>query len=195
MDLKQICAVFGRASPIRLGAYLPYLNASMTEAQINTDMRVAMYVAQLGHESGEFKWLEEIWGPTPQQKKYEPPSDLANKLGNTEAGDGYRFKGRGVIQLTGRSNYARCGADIGVDLANNPSEAATPTTAFRIAAWYWNQHRLNQYADIGDIVTCTKRINGGLYGIDQRTEYYKRALTVLTNDRAPPTPTDPALES
>ena len=91
--------------------------------------------------------MEEIWGPTPAQCRYEPPTRLAAGLGNTEPGDGKRFKGRGPIQLTGRANYRVFGNALGLDLVGNPALAATKEVAFRIAGLYWRSGGLNALAD------------------------------------------------
>ncbi len=120
--------------------YLPFLNKAMADHSINTPLRVAAFLAQIAHESAELKYMEEIWGPTKQQKKYEPPSDVATRLGNTEKGDGYRFRGRGPIQITGGANYKKYGDLLGVDLVANPDLAAQPQYAFQIAALYWETH-------------------------------------------------------
>ncbi len=175
-ELKQIMP---KLSPAKRTLYLPFLNRVMEEYEINTPLRSAAFLAQLAHESGEFRYMEEIWGPTEAQKRYEPPSTLAEKLGNTQRGDGKRFKGRGPIQITGRSNYDRYGKLLGVDLLANPELAATPQIAFSVAGLYWQANGLNQLADLDDILSITKRINGGVNGLADRRAYYKRAKTVL----------------
>lgn len=159
--------------------YLPHLNDAMQACGITTPLRTAAFVAQLAHESGEFRWMEEIWGPTPAQRRYEPPSDLAAKLGNTQAGDGKRFKGRGPIQITGRFNYAKFGALLGVDLVGDPAQAAAPEVAFSTAGLFWQKNGLNELADARDFVTITRRINGGTNGLADRQMYYERAKAVL----------------
>lgn len=184
---------------------LPHLNAAMAEFGIDTLLRTAAFVAQLAHESGEFRWMEEIWGPTDAQRRYEPPSDLAGRLGNTQPGDGKRFKGRGPIQLTGRANYERFGGLLGLDLIAAPEQAATPEVAFRIAGLYWKSRGLNELADAGDFKAITRRINGGFNGLADRQKYYERAQAVLAEgfvaepatrsaraSRAAPTPAVPA---
>src|SRR5262245_59785689 len=106
--------------------YLPHLQQAMEEFGITEPLREAACLAQIAHESGEFRFVEEIWGPTDAQRRYEPQSELAQRLGNTEVGDGKRFKGRGPIQVTGRANYQRYGQLLGIDLVNNPVLAASP---------------------------------------------------------------------
>ena len=155
--------------------FFPFLTRAMAEFEVNTPARQAAFLAQLAHESGEFKWMEEIWGPTPAQRRYEGRRDL----GNTVPGDGFRFKGRGPIQITGRANYKRYGDMLGVDLINNPQLAATPEVGFRIAGVYWKRNNINAPADRQDIVAVTKAINGGTNGLEDRKKYYERAKRVL----------------
>ncbi|MEP0546747.1 MAG: glycoside hydrolase family 19 protein [Rhodothermales bacterium] len=160
-------------------AFMPHLHAAMEEFEINTPLRQAAFLAQLAHESGEFRYMEEIWGPTAAQKRYEPPSSLARRLGNTEPGDGFRYKGRGPIQVTGRDNYRRYGGLLGLDLEAEPEQAATPEVGFRIAGLYWHKNGLNELADVEHFKTITKRINGGYNGLEDRRRYYERARTAL----------------
>jgi putative chitinase len=155
--------------------YLPFLNKAMEIYEINTPLRAAAFLAQIAHESDELKYFEEIWGPTQAQKRYEGRSDL----GNTELGDGYRFRGRGPIQLTGRSNYKKYGDLLGVDFVSNPDLAARPEFAFQTAALYWESHGLNDLADAKDFITITKRINGGLNGLADRQRYCEVAKKAL----------------
>jgi len=178
-QLKQVMPNLPAA---KRALYLPHLNAAMTAYGVDTPLRTAAFVAQLAHESGEFRWMEEIWGPTAAQLRYEPPSDLATKLGNTQAGDGKRFKGRGPIQITGRFNYAKFGGLLGLDLVGNPALAATPEVAFATAGLYWQRNGLNELADARDFVTITRRINGGTNGLADRQMYYERAKAVLGTD-------------
>lgn len=159
--------------------YLPFLGAAMETYEINSPLRAAAFLAQLAHESGELRFMEEIWGPTAQQRRYEPPSDLAARLGNTQRGDGARFKGRGPIQITGRFNYRKYGNLLGVDLVEMPELAATPQIAFAIAGLFWQANGLNELADVQDFTKITKRINGGLNGLPSREKYYARALQVF----------------
>lgn len=169
--------------------YLAHLNAALDLCGINTMLRTAAFLAQIAHESGEFRWMEELWGPTDAQKRYEPPSTLATSLGNTEPGDGARFKGRGPIQITGRSNYRRYGDLLSIDLIGQPQQAAAPEVAFRTAGLFWKTNGLNELADIEDFVKITRRINGGTNGLPDRQMYYARAKQVLADDfvAAPPT--------
>ena len=163
----------------KVKAFLPELIKAMEEGEINTPKRIAAFLAQIALESGELLYWEEIWKPTTQQKKYEPPSTLASRLGNTEKGDGERYKGRSPIQLTGRYNYRTAGKALGLPLEEHPERAAWLDTGFRIAVWYWNSRNLNKYADKGDFDAITLRINGGYLGKAQRDAYYTKAKQVL----------------
>jgi len=171
LTLDQLKRIMPNLSDAKARAYLPHLNNAMAEAGINTKQRQAMFVAQLAHESGEFRYMEEIASGA----AYEGRKDL----GNTQPGDGVRFKGRGPIQLTGRSNYRAAGKALGIDLENNPKRAADPDVGFRTAAWFWNSRNLNTYADAGNFREVTRRINGGYNGLSSREAYYNRALNVL----------------
>jgi predicted chitinase len=142
-------------------------------------MRQAAFLAQTAFETGELMFLEELWGPTAFQKKYEPPGDVANSLGNMEPGDGERYKGRGVLTIKGKSNYRKYGELLGVDLINNPDLAATPAVAFRKGAIFWKASGLNELADAGDFIQITKRINGGIRALAERQRYYESAKKAL----------------
>ena len=163
----------------RRDLFFPHLRAAMEEFAIGSPLRQAAFLAQLAHESGEFRYMEEIWGPTASQKRYEPPGRLARQLGNTEPGDGFRYKGRGPIQVTGRDNYRRYGPLLGLDLEAEPEQAATPEVGFRVAGLYWQRNSLNELADKEWFETITKRINGGTNGLEDRRRYYARAKAAL----------------
>jgi len=171
LSAAQLRAVMPYLSEADANRHLPYLNAAMAEGNINTPQRQAAFLAQLAHESGQLRYFEEIASGA----AYEGRRDL----GNTQPGDGVRFKGRGPIQLTGRSNYAAASAALGVDLINNPALAATPAIGFRIAQWFWNSRGLNDYADAGNFDAITLRVNGGYNGKAARDAYYARARQVL----------------
>ena len=158
--------------------YMP-LMAAMEECNIKEPARIAMFLAQLMHESGNLRYDEEIWGPTPIQRGYEGRRDL----GNTNVGDGRRFRGRGLFQLTGRANYQNMGNMLGLPLVDNPELAKEPVNSARIAAHYWRARGLNEIADKNDIDAfrqVTRRINGGLIGLLDRLEHWKRIQAVLT---------------
>ncbi|MFT3815308.1 MAG: glycoside hydrolase family 19 protein [Acidovorax sp.] len=176
----QLAQIMRHASQRRRAQCLEPLNNAMVANQIDANLRrAAAFVAQLGHESGELQFLEELWGPTAAQQRYEPPSDLARKLGNTQPGDGRRFKGRGPIQITGRANYARYGELLGLDLVGQPEQAADPVVGFQIAGLFWERNGLNALADAGQFDEITRRINGGQNGADDRRRLYALVLEVL----------------
>lgn len=175
----QLKSIMPNLAALKLQLYLPHLNTAMQTYGVNTMLRTAAFVAQLAHESAEFRFMEEIWGPIPAQTRYEPPSELAKRLGNTQAGDGKRFKGRGPIQITGRFNYKKYGDLLGTDLVLQPDLAAQPAVAFSTAGLFWKTNGLNELADGEQFVTITKRINGGTNGLPDREKYYARAKDVL----------------
>lgn len=181
LDGTQLQKIMPRLPAAKLARLLPHLNSAMAEYGINSAARASAFLAQLAHESGEFRWMEEIWGPTTAQRRYDPASSLAKRLGNSQPGDGYRFKGRGPIQLTGRANYQRFGQLLGIDLVSKPEQAAEPEVAFRIAALYWANRGLNELADRQDFREITRRINGGFNGLPDRIKYFDRARAALAS--------------
>lgn len=138
---------------------------------IDTPVRIAMFLAQLAHESGCLKYVQEI----ADGSAYEGRKDLGNVL----KGDGKRFKGRGLIQITGRANYTHLGKDFGVDFVANPWLIEQPQYAALTAGWFWKKNNLNQWCDKNDFKTLTKRINGGFNGLADREKYLERAKKVL----------------
>lgn len=154
------------------------LAAKMTEQfpayEITTSERAAHFLAQCSHESGGFKYLVELGGPT-----YFLKYDGRRDLGNRQAGDGYKFRGRGIIQITGRANYAVYGQRLGLDLLGDPDLAAEPENAVRIALEFWRAKGLNASADLDDLRSITRAINGGLNGYDSRAAALVRAKEAL----------------
>lgn len=175
----QLRVIMPTLSQNKREQYLPHLNEAMDALQINTPLRAAAFLAQIAHESVDLRFMAEVWGPTEQQKKYEPHTHVSQSLGNVEEGDGYKYRGRGPIQITGRSNYEKFGALIGEDLVTDPDAAADPKHAFKIAAHFWDMHKLNEFADKKDILEITKKINGGTTGLANRETKYKIALKAL----------------
>ena len=159
----------------KAGVFVPVLNTAMGRFQIVGSKRVAAFIAQIGHESGQLKYVKEIWGPTKAQIKYEDRVDL----GNTLKGDGSKYRGRGLIQITGRANYESCGEALGLDLISHPELLEKPQHACMSAAWFWASRGLNTLADAGKFDTITQRINGGQNGAADRQALYTRALKVL----------------
>lgn len=155
----------------RIPSFVAPLNGAMHEFHINSPIRQAAFIAQIAHESGELRYVEEIASGS----AYEGRKDL----GNTQPGDGMKYKGRGLIQITGRNNYAECGKALGVDLITNPELLETNDLACRSAAWFWASHGLNDLADKGDYIRICRRINGGTNGLKERQAYYARAKMAL----------------
>ena len=162
----------GNRSTIK--TYFPILNGSLSKYSINTPLRIAHFLAQVGHESLSFRYTQELAsGAT-----YEGRVDL----GNTKKGDGIRFKGRGLIQLTGRDNYSKYGKYVGIDFLKKGNEqmiATTPKYALDVSLWFWKNKRLNRYADKDDLRSVTRRINGGYNGLPDRQLYLDRAKFFL----------------
>ncbi|MGB4484680.1 MAG: glycoside hydrolase family 19 protein [Pseudomonas veronii] len=171
---QQLLQILPNAGP-RAGIFVPVMNTAMNRYGIVGTPRAAAFIAQVGHESGQFRWLKELWGPTAQQAGYEGRADL----GNTVKGDGSKYRGRGLIQITGRANYAACGEALGLDLINQPEKLEQPQYAAMSAAWFWSTRGLNTLADQGDFVKITRRINGGINGMADRQALYNKALKVL----------------
>jgi putative chitinase len=155
--------------------FVPVLNTAMGRFQIIGSKRVAAFTAQIGHESGQLVYVREIWGPTAQQTKYEWRADL----GNTVPGDGFKYRGRGLIQITGRANYAACGEALALDLITQPELLEQLQYACLSAAWFWATKGLNTLADAGKFETITRRINGGLNGQEDRLKLWQKATAVL----------------
>jgi len=171
---QQLLQILPNAGPVA-GVFVPVLNTAMSRYQIVSAKRVAAFIAQIGHESGQLKYVKEIWGPTKAQAKYEGRVDL----GNTVAGDGSKYRGRGLIQITGRANYEACGEALGLDLISQPELLEKPQHASMSAAWFWVSRGLNTLADAGSYSKITSRINGGQNGAADRQELYAKALKVL----------------
>lgn len=162
-------------STLRAQTWADPLSAAMALYAIDSAARQAAFLAQVGHESGRLVYVRELWGPTPTQEGYEGRQDL----GNTVAGDGFKYRGRGLIQVTGRSNYQTCGIALGLPLVDHPELLEQPDNASLSAAWFWNDHGLNDLADIGDFNTITRRINGGLNGLSDRLVLYQLCKAAL----------------
>jgi putative chitinase len=182
------------------GKWFEPLQETFEKYQINTPKRQACFIGQCMHESGGFKFLREnlnysakaLMATWPSRfpdidmaEKYErQPEKIANKvysgrMGNTEDGDGAKFIGRGLIQLTGKDNYKAFGEAIGEDLVANPQLVEQPRYAALSAGWFWNKRGLNALADDMDITTLTVRINGGKIGIEDRIAKINKALDIL----------------
>lgn len=202
------------------GVFAPVLNTAMNRYQVVGQKRIAAFIAQVGHESGQLTRLVEnlnysadglanTWPNryaepdgkggylkvlVKDRQRNKPnalglslagkPEQIANnvyagRMGNSAPGDGWKYRGRGLIQLTGKTNYRRCGEALGLDLLTQPELLEKPQHACMAAAWFWGSNGLNSLADKGDIETITQRINGGLTGLADRQAIYARALKVL----------------
>jgi predicted chitinase len=174
LTVTQLRAIFPHLPEVDVEKYLPLLLSAMSQYQIATPARVAAFVAQVGHESGEFRYFVEFASGV----AYEGRADL----GNTHPGDGQRYKGRGAIQITGRHNYEQMSRWLGVDFTTHPELLATPKFAILSAACWWQHHGLNELADAGEFTQITRRINGGTNGAKQREAYHAKALAVLAGN-------------
>ena len=159
---NTLTAVFQKlgANPARATELALAANVHLETYSIKTQLRFCHFLAQLAHESGNFRYMEEIASGA----AYEGRKDL----GNVNKGDGVRYKGRGPIQLTGRANYRKYGQELGIDFENNPTIVALPSVGMLVACKYWSENNLNVFADYDDVTTITRRINGGLNGFDDR---------------------------
>lgn len=198
--LKEICP---KTKIDTLDDYVEPLNtvAEYYEMFVNP-RRVAGFLAQIAHESGGFNFVAENLNYSAKGlmtifKKYFPNEELANqyarkpekiankvyanrmKNGPEESGDGWKFRGRGLIQLTGRDNYTRFAAALDLDIDSTIAYLETPNGAVASAGWFWDNNKLNQFCDKDDFVTLTKRINGGTIGLADRKHHYEIALKAL----------------
>ena len=170
----------------RATLWQPHLVRAMDLFDIDSPLRVSAFLAQVGHESGRFQYVREIWNPAqcPWQAKYEGRADL----GNTQTGDGFKFRGRGLIQITGRANYIACGRALNLSLEISPELLEQPTNAALSAAWFWATHGCNKFADAGDLDGVSDVINighktqriGDANGYADRLAIYNQAREVLS---------------
>ena len=173
-QLKQITP----GTPLdRCKVFVPHLNKFLPLYGIDTPIEVASFLSQILHESGGLKYLREIWGPTKAQSRYEGRADL----GNIIKGDGKLFMGRGLIQLTGRTNYARMSKEIFGDdrLVRNPEILATPEYGVLASCIYWKWRGMDSIDDDNSITAETKKVNGGYNGLEDRQKYFDLAKAVL----------------
>ena len=170
LTLTQLLKIMPLARA-RAATFLDPLNSAMAEFGINTPARQGSFLAQLAHESGQLVYVRELASGA----AYEGRKDL----GNVQPGDGVRFRGRGLLQITGRANYAACGKALGLDLLAKPELLEQTVNACRSAGWFWQSRGLNSLADAGDQVAVTRRINGGTNGLAERLAYFKTAQRVL----------------
>ncbi|WP_223505516.1 glycoside hydrolase family 19 protein [Pseudomonas sp. GL-RE-29] len=197
---QQLLQILPNAGPVA-GVFVSALNDAMTRFNIEGRLRVAAFLAQIGHESGQLRTLVEnlnysaeglirtwpkrfnLMTATSVARKPEQIANIvyASRLGNGPAvtGDGWRYRGRGLIQVTGWVNYQACGSALSVDLLSKPELLEQPGYAALSAAWFWSSNGLNELADAERFEAITRKVNGGLNGQADRLAIYKRALEVL----------------
>ncbi|MGC4008053.1 MAG: glycoside hydrolase family 19 protein [Pseudomonas sp.] len=206
IDERQLLLILPNARPVA-GVFLPVLEAAMGDFGIDTPPRIAAFVAQVGHESAQLtrcvesltysaQRLAAVWprrfrsadgSPTALAREVAyQPERIANLVyagrngnGDEASGDGWRFRGRGLLQVTGRSNYRAVGEGLAQPFVARPHLLAEPRWACRTAAWWWQCNGLNELADAARFEDITRRINGGLNGLEERTQLWRRALEVL----------------
>jgi len=182
--------------------YLPFLNMTMLKREINTPVRQAMFLSQLAHESGNFRFVVENLNYSADALrrvfgKYFPTEELANqyarqperianlvyanRMGNGDeaSGDGWKYRGRGLIQLTGKNNYASFSMQADNNALIEPELVAEPELAVESGGWFWSTNRLNQLSDTGDVKAVTRRINGGFNGLADREAKYNKLINLL----------------
>ena len=187
----------------RADKWVPWLNMTMLTYEITTPQRQAMFLAQLAHESGSFRFVEENLNYSVEAlqrvfKKYFPTDELAlmyarqpekianrvyaNRMGNGEesSGDGWKYRGRGLIQLTGKDNYAAFSLKANNNALLEPDSVAEPELAAMSAGWFWDTNGLNKLSDTGDVRAVTRRINGGFNGLADREAKYNKLITILS---------------
>ena len=178
LTVEQLKKISPSTSEARIDTFIHHLNVYLPIYGIDTPNEVASFLAQVLHESGGLKWLREIWGPTAAQSKYEGRADL----GNTVRGDGKKFMGRGLIQLTGRANYLKMSMEMFNDdrLVRNPDLLSTAEYAVLSACIYWKWRKMDLIDDDKNIKDETKRVNGGVNGLADRQQYFDRAIQVFS---------------
>lgn len=203
LSLDQLYEINGKMYKDKCEYYLEALNLTLPEYQINTKLRLCHFLAQIIHESGHLKYNQEnlnysakalrsVFGkyfPTDvlAEQYARKPEKIANRVyanrmgnGDEDSGDGWLRRGRGLIQLTGTDNYKACSKALNIDLMKNPDLiVSNAEVCVKTACWFWSSKRLNEWADKDDIITITKKINGGLNGIESRKELLSRAKNVL----------------
>lgn len=175
MNPETLAAAIG-VNVSRTQSWADPISAAMALWNIDTEARQAAFLAQIAHESGRLVYVRERWGPTPAQVRYEGRANL----GNMQAGDGKRYMGRGLIQITGRANYKSVSDALGVDFVAQPELLEQLSNAALSAAWFWNTHGCNELADVGDFRRITLAINGGMNGYIDRLALLALAKEALT---------------
>lgn len=202
VTFEQLNEFFEDTDEDIVGRFVDDLNAVMEFYEINNKQRISMFLAQVGHESGGLRTTRENLNysadrlkvifpkyfrgidPSPFARNPEKIANrvYANRMGNGDeaSGDGYRYCGRGLIQLTGKSNYQAFADDMGWTLEDATAWLAEPEGACWSAGWFWDSRELNQWADKDDVLTVTKKINGGTIGLEDRKSHYEAALQIFS---------------
>ena len=167
----QLAWIYKEADQKLIDRFLDPINKTLEEFEINTPQRIRMFLAQIGHESGQLRYRKELASGA----AYEGRKDL----GNTAPGDGVRYKGRGLIQITGKYNYGLASLALGLPLLEKPELLEEDLNACRSAGWFWYKSNLNALADMGKFEIITRRINGGLNGYSDRYKLYQRAFEII----------------
>ncbi len=157
------------------------LNSTFLKYDIESPLRMCHFLAQVLHESGAFQYSAEIWGNTPAQQAYDTRTDLGNTPEHD--GDGYKYRGRGWIQVTGKTNYRLVSQELGKDFVKTPDLLATEPYDGLSAGWYWNKRKLNAFADLDDILSITKKVNGGYNGLNERKMWLVKTKQVLIKNK------------
>lgn len=171
INKTQLSHIYTACSSDRIELFLPLLNETMQEFDITTPQRVRFFLAQVGHESGQLRYTEELATGEAYEKRLD--------LGNTSPGDGVKYKGRGLIQLTGKRNYSLASLALELPLLDNPELLAEPRNASRVSGWFWQNNKLNALCDAGFFQELTRRINGGLNGYPDRYKLLQKAMEVI----------------
>lgn len=201
LTLEQLQGCFPAAPEATLKKYLPGLNKVAEEYHINTPLRMRAFLAQIAHESGEFRYVQEnlnysaeallrvfrkYFTPAEAKKFARKPREIANRVyanrmgnGNEASGDGYKFRGRGLIQITGRGNYTDLAKFLGMTVDETVAYLETPEGAVVSAGWFWSSRNLNRWADAQDLLTITRKINGGTIGLDHRKKLYEQTKAFI----------------
>jgi putative chitinase len=197
----QLLKIFNKTNPTIVNSYVEPMNKTFSRYIIDTPRRISMFLAQVGHESGGLTAIQENLNYSADRlsvvfpkyfKDVDPsayarnPEKIANRVyasrmgnGPESSGDGYRYRGRGLIQLTGKSNYERFAKSMLMPLDQAVQYLTTPEGACMSAGWFWDVNNLNELSDDGDVIGCTRKINGGTNGLEDRQSHYTKALQIF----------------
>ncbi|HEX8894488.1 MAG TPA: glycoside hydrolase family 19 protein [Terriglobales bacterium] len=179
LDATTVAAGCG-ATISRASTWVAPLQAACDKYFINTPLRLAAFLATVGVESGRLCFLAELWGPTLEQQEYDPPSEKAKGLGNTDPGDGFKYRGRGLIQVTGKANYAICGLALNLPLVEHPELLQAPDNAAMSAGWYWDNNDLNKLADFSKFEGVSRAVNLGNPNSTKTPNSYSERLALYS---------------